>query len=205
MAFNDVNPTLKYLEEAGNLLATISPETSAFVMRRRDSLMFENELNQPESQRHNVCTCCGHIIVLGHGGSSLAFKSEKKVTKRPRPTGHPGRKETPDTKPRAGPTKVLTCGHCGRLTETKFPAPVPISRRNTRARLVMKAQVPIPETNPRSTVEPVREPVQKPTASGNSKKRAKSRKAGLQALLEQSTASKSGLGLGLSLSSFMQK
>lgn len=209
MALNDVNPTLRYLTDAGNLLANTSPETSAFVMRQRDSLMVENELTQPESQRQNVCTCCGHILVLGCGGSSLIFKSEKRaVTKKARSAGHGGQKET---RPRAGPTKVLTCGHCGRLTETKFPAPAPISRRAMRARGVVKtpaqsqAQVPAPATNSRSTLEPAREPVQKSTASGNSKKRAKSRKAGLQALLEQSSASRSGLGLGLSLSSFMKK
>ncbi|KAK0741016.1 hypothetical protein B0T18DRAFT_332432 [Schizothecium vesticola] len=211
MAFNDVNPTLRYLTDAGNLLANMSPETSAFVMRQRDSLMFENELTQPESQRQNVCTCCGHILVPGCGGSALIFKSEKRVPKKAQSTGHRGQEEPADTKPRAGPTKVLTCGHCGRLTETKFPAPGPISRRAMRAGRVVKtqaqthAQVPAPATNARSTIEPAREPVQKPTASGNSKKRAKSRKAGLQALLERSSASRSGLGLGLSLSSFMQK
>jgi len=209
MAFNDVNPTLRYLTDAGNLLANMSPETSAFVMRQRDSLMFENELTQPEPQRQNVCTCCGHILVLGCGGSSLVFKSEKRLPSKAQSTGHGGQKEPADTKPRAGPTKVLICGHCGRLTETKFPAPAPISRRAMRARRVVKgqaqAQVPAPATNSRSTVEPAREPVQKSTANGNSKKRAKSRKAGLQALLEQSSASRSGLGLGLSLSSFMQK
>lgn len=207
MAFNDVNPTLRYLTDAGNLLANMSPETAAFVMRERDSLMFENELTQPESQRQNVCTCCGHILVMGCGGSSLVFKSEKRVVpKKARSTGHGGQKES---RRQAGPTKVLTCGHCGRLTETKFPAPAPISRRAMRARRVVKtpaqSQVPAPATNSRSTLERAREPVQKSTASGNSKKRAKSRKAGLQALLEQSSASRSGLGLGLSLSSFMKK
>ncbi|KAK1836160.1 hypothetical protein QBC39DRAFT_338940 [Podospora conica] len=204
MAFNDVNPTLRYLTDAGNLLANISPETSAFVMRQRESLMFENELTQPESQRQNVCTCCGHILVLGFGGSSLILKSEKRVPKKAPSTGHRGQKEPANAKPRAGPTKVLTCGHCGRVTETKFPAPAPISRRARKA-VKSQSQVPVPAANSRYTVEPAREPVQKPTASGNSKKRAKSRKAGLQALLEQSSASKSGLGLGLSLSSFMQK
>jgi hypothetical protein len=211
MAFNDVNPTLRYLTDAGNLLANMSPETSAFVMRQRDSLVFETELTQPESQRQNVCTCCGHILVLGCGGSALVFKSEKTVPNKARSTGHGGQKEPANTKPRAGPTKVLTCGHCGRLTETKFPAPAPISRRAMRARRVVQAQaqaqaqVPAPATNSRSTREAARELVQKSTASGNSKKRAKSRKAGLQALLEQSSASRGGLGLGLSLSSFMQK
>ncbi|KAK0704717.1 hypothetical protein B0H67DRAFT_357614 [Lasiosphaeris hirsuta] len=196
---NDLSPTLKFLTDAGHLLATTSPQISAFCMRQRDKLAFEHKLPQPEPQREHVCGRCGHIMIPGQG-STLSFKPKTSLVGRPRSVAHQKLKGGLD-KEQHGPTKVLTCGHCGRVTELKLPTPARISRRDTRpVKSLVKAIAPGKiESSQTSSREP-----QKTNANASSKKRAKSRKAGLQALLEQSNASK-GSRSGLSLADFIAK
>lgn len=197
---NELSPALNFLTDAGHLLATTSPQISAFCMRQRDNLAFEHELSQSETQRGHVCGCCGHIMIPGQG-STLSFKPKASPIKRPRSVVHRKRKGGFGTE-QHGPTKVLTCGHCGRVTKLERPVPAPISGRDIRA---MKSLVKVvaPGKPPSSTQTSTQEP-QKANANASSKKRAKSRKAGLQALLEQSNASK-GSRSGLSLADFMAK
>ncbi|KAK1761446.1 hypothetical protein QBC47DRAFT_397413 [Echria macrotheca] len=190
MASDELPATLKFLTDAGHLLATSSPETSAFILRHRDELILERELTQPETQKQHVCTCCGHIMILGRG-SSMSLKKEKKVKTKDRKIA----------KPRCGPTKTISCGHCGKVTEVQLPPPAPISRRQTKMNASATSAA---KTAP--TAAAPKETPQKPNANASSKKRAKSRKAGLQALLDQSKGAKqSGRGLGLSLTDFMQR
>ncbi|KAK3345460.1 hypothetical protein B0H65DRAFT_509168 [Neurospora tetraspora] len=212
----ELSATLDFLTDAAHLLATTAPETSAFLMSQRGNLMFENELPQSDVQRQHVCSCCGHIMIPGHG-STLKFEHQKAVRKRLR-AGQKFTKTPVQTKQqiqesRKGPVKRITCGHCTRQTEIKFPAPAPISRRSINLKTQPQQQAPKTTTGLKPNAAPTLGSLtalsaQKPTpsSSANSKKRAKSRKAGLQALLDQSNASKSSRpGLGLSLADFMQK
>ncbi|KAK3397012.1 hypothetical protein B0T20DRAFT_247247 [Sordaria brevicollis] len=226
MALNgyELSRALDHLTDAAHLLATTAPETSAFLMSQRGNLMFENDIPGSDVQRQHVCSCCGHIMIPGQG-STLKFEHQKGVRKRARAgqkfTKTPAQTKQQQTREtRKGPIKRITCGHCKKHTEIKFPAPAPISRRSLN--LVTQPQQQAPKTTTTTTTGPKPNTAptlgslgglsaQKPatpsgTASANSKKRAKSRKAGLQALLDQSNASKSARpGLGLSLADFMQK
>lgn len=206
MATDHIPVTLNFLTDAAHLLAFSSPETSAHLMSQRNSLMFNTEIDQPDVQRQHVCGCCGHIMVFGNGD---AFKivSIKRVYKRKASSTKNKANAVP---PRAGCRKTLTCNKCGRYTKISLPPPGRIPKRrfghtarpstvltgvaNTTPQLT-SANVPLVA----STSEPV-----KTSANANSKKRAKNRKQGLQALLQQSSNSKSQAGLGLSLADFMQ-
>ncbi len=209
MASNDLTPvTLRFLTDAGHLLATAAPETSAYMMNRRSDLMFEHhEMPVTDKQREKVCSCCGHIMRLGEG-SRLQVKPEKrpatkrrfgngskdkagKDSKSRRPQGH---EQTP-----SGPTKAITCGLCARFTEIQLPAPAPISRRKVKIEKANKTA----GVGASLSSTALEAPSQKATSNASSKKRAKSRKAGLQALLSQSSALRPGLGL--SLADFMDK
>jgi hypothetical protein len=204
MAADDLSPTLRFLTDAGHLMATASPETSAFLMRKRDALMFEHELPLTETRRQHVCSCCGHIMIPGRG-SQLEFRKEKRSVKKSANAGQRRPRQPKSGEPQPSLTKVITCGHCGRLTETKLPPPASVSRHSAKTKT---AKPVVLETAPAQTRVPQEDAPQKGTANASSKKRAKSRKAGLQALLEKAGAtkgSKSGLGLGLGLSDFMQK
>ncbi|KAK3387186.1 hypothetical protein B0H63DRAFT_152006 [Podospora didyma] len=220
MSTNDVSAALKFLTDAGHLLATTSPEISASILSQRNSLMFENELTPPDTQRQHVCNCCGHIMVPGQGSilSMKPMKPEKPVKRGlSRSATERRRKEARDQEPRSGPTKVITCGHCARRTEIKMPAPTPISRRITRTQKVSRAVKPgLPSSTLPLAFSQVTEVPKAPqvaaamsikaNANASSKKRAKSRKAGLQALLDQANTNRSSRpGLGLSLADFMEK
>jgi hypothetical protein len=195
---NDVTPTLKFLTDAGHLLAATVPATSAYLLSRRNELMFEHEMPLSDKHRQQVCTCCGHIMMLGQG-SVLEVDAAKKDTKSGSVRGTRGSnaRATREQPRSTGPTKTITCGHCGRLTKVKLPAPGPISRLKVKTSKMSSSSLPsaLDETQP-----------PKPTASASSKKRAKSRKAGLQALLNQSKATRNTRsGLGLSLADFMER
>ncbi|KAK3315088.1 hypothetical protein B0H66DRAFT_333153 [Apodospora peruviana] len=198
MSSTELTSTLDFLTDAGHLLATTAPEVSAFLMSRRNNILFENEL--PQSQRQHVCTCCGHIMIMGQG-SSLKVEHRKAMQRNPRLSK--GKEHQSDTSPRSGPAKMITCGHCGRLTKTKLPAPAPISRRKIKAQEPINSAIPKQQL-PGMAQTPQEAPSQKANSNANSKKRAKSRKAGLQALLDQNNATQ-GTRPGLSLSLFMKK
>ncbi|KAK0634631.1 hypothetical protein B0T17DRAFT_502265 [Bombardia bombarda] len=210
----DLSRTLDFLTDAGHLLATTAPETSAFLMRQRNNLMFENELPPPSDvHKQHVCNCCGHIMILGQG-SSLKIEHKKAIQRKARSAGAHGAqrsKETRDVLLRSGsgsgsgPTKRLGCGHCGRLTGIKLPAPAPISRRKVRTQKADQTTTApgLPAATQASISNDA--PSQKANANASSKKRAKSRKAGLQALLQANATRGSGSGLGLSLADFREK
>lgn len=207
MAATDPSPTLKFLTDAGHLLAFTAPETSAYILRQRNDLMFEHEIPLPEVQRQHVCTACGKILAFGEG-SDLVFKKNKKaVIKKkqqtpPAPKVEKAKKQEPRS---SGPTKRIECGHCSSTIEIKLPAPAPIIRRTVKpAHKVSKTTAPgAAPSLPKTSGSHETTSSQKPASNANSKKRARSRKAGLQALLEQSKNSRPSPGL--SLADFMSK
>lgn len=197
MSTTTLGPHLNFLSDAAHILAETAPETSAFIMGSRTGLMFANELQPSDVQKQHVCGACGYIMIPGQS-STLKIESGRALRR-----GHgrgSGNERNPasgkDRGSRSGPTKVFTCDHCHRETKITLPAPGPVSRRKSSARISV-----VPSATSQGTE------VQKPTANASSKKRAKSRKAGLQALIEQNQVNRSSAksGLGLSLADFMKK
>ncbi|KAK4101073.1 hypothetical protein N658DRAFT_507383 [Parathielavia hyrcaniae] len=201
MAGNELAATLKFLTDAGHLLSAAAPETSAYLMSRRNELMFEHEI-PTYKQRQHVCNCCGHVMVIGQD-SSFHVKAAKRAIKKPSSTRRPHGKVAQSLGPQTGPTKIIPCGYCGRQTQVKVPAPVAISRRKMRVEDITKAPGPAVVSSLSNTGSET--PSHKSSSNASSKKRAKSRKAGLQALLDQSQSRPAQHGLGLSLADFMQK
>ncbi|KAH6648803.1 hypothetical protein BKA67DRAFT_538815 [Truncatella angustata] len=206
MAANEtLTASLSFMTDAAHLLAQVAPETSAHLMSQRNALMFHNNLEQSETQRQHVCGSCGHIMIPGRG-SLIKLEGEKASRK------HNNRKGA-KKQPRPSETtkhKVLTCGNCGQYTNISFLSPPSVSRsRNKlkqnarRLRSRNQAGPPSPAVRPPPLIS-APEPA-KASVNANSKKRAKNRKQGLQALLQQSQASTTKSGLGLSLTDFMKK
>ncbi|KAI1420884.1 hypothetical protein F5Y12DRAFT_86061 [Xylaria sp. FL1777] len=206
--------TLSFLTDAAHILMSASPETSAHLMLQRNSLMFNNNLNQSDVQRQRVCGCCGHIMIAGLGD---VLKMDSSKTCHNRRRGGSKQKKA-GISPRSGCRKTWTCGQCGRYTTISLPPPACAPQRRYKqtprptttilgsaagtASSSSTATAPPPPPLPlaaASSSEPTRV-----SANASSKKRAKNRKQGLQALLQQSASSKSQSGLGLSLADFMQ-
>lgn len=210
MVATELAPQLRFLTDAAHLLSSSAPETSAFLMSRRNTLLVDNDVLVSDTQRQHVCSCCGHIMIPGQG-SNLNIETEKalraKTRKQPRAQGGlaAGEREKPSS--RSGMSRVFTCGNCSKYTKLDLPGPGPISRapkikktvQQTTTQGLTKAPAPAHKPGPDvSKVAPA-------TANANSKKRAKNRKAGLQALLDQRQGSTPSSGFGLSLSDFMKK
>lgn len=191
MTASETAAHLNYLTDAAHLLPFTAPETSSYLMTQRNGLLFANELEQSATQRQHVCGACGCIMIPGQN-STLKLENEKALrSKNKRDTSATGKVRPGPRKQdwRAGPSKVFTCERCGRYTRVGLPPPGPISRKNPSAAVTKAVEM--------ASLPP-------PSANASSKKRAKNRKAGLQALLNQSQAGGSGArtGLGLSLSDF---
>lgn len=187
MASDELSAGLNYLIDAAHLLRQKAPETSAHLMRQRDDLMLHNNLTQHEVQRQHVCGACGHIMIPG---DKTLLKLEPREIHRLRRQAASQKKKKQD-KPNAapsGPTKSISCGHCGRDTTISLPAPEAATRRKISRASAAKKTVPAEPQN------------QKMTANASSKKRAKNRKGGLQALL---SAQQQKSATSLSLADFM--
>ncbi|KAI0018222.1 hypothetical protein F4780DRAFT_531039 [Xylariomycetidae sp. FL0641] len=202
MATDPLPASLSFLTDAAHLLAAASPQVSAHLMSQRNSLMFNNDLEQPDAQRQRVCGSCGHIMMPGQG-DLLKFETRRAVRRKGKAT----KAEAP-AKAKAC-QKRFTCGMCGRFTKIDLPRPNPIQRRRkaqTSSDLCLSTSTEARDVStPPPGVAAADAAAAKPSANANSKKRAKNRKQGLQALLQQSTKAKPQGGLGLSLADFMKK
>lgn len=186
-------PAITFLTDAAHLLRFTAPETSAHLLSQRAALLYSNDLAPSELERQHACAACGHIMIPGQGTQLKleTLRASRKKTARTKPSKSqtPTRKTQPPAEPPQR-SKDFTCGLCARVTRIPLPAPEPVARQKA-AKAKAKMQ---------KAAESVE--VQKPaTANASSKKRAKNRKAGLQALLSGQQRPSNPL----SLADFMMK
>lgn len=189
MASPALSARLRYLNDSAHLLVSTAPVTSKYMMSQCNSLMFEHNLEQSESQKRNVCGACGTIMILGWHGTleveSQRFRRRNKGRLEQRPRGETTR------------AMVYTCGSCGRKTKQRLNIPAPVTRRKSQ----------LPQAGPLSSMRHPSTPSTAPSANASSKKRAKTRKqGGLEAILAKYKAAESrGSGFGLDLMDLMKK
>lgn len=187
MASQHLAIDLAYLSNAAYMLRGCAPETSAHLMRQRADLLHHSGLSPNEAQQQHVCRACGHIMILGQA-SSVRMQPCKTQRRRSGEKAQQGqRKSLPVT----GPTKTISCGFCGSITTIGIPPPGRITHRRIGKKGTSSTAQTMGSENQ----------AKKPTANASSKKRAKHRKGGLQALLssQQQTS-----GPSLSLANFRQ-
>lgn len=172
---------MNFLSDAAHLLREVAPETSAHLMSQCSDHLGHQGSTTSDIYRQHVCGACGYIMVPG---------DETKIKLEARQVSHK-RKRTSANKSissaATGPSKTITCGHCKSITRIQLPAPEKTTRSKATKNIATSEMKDAPEKT-------------KPTANSSSKKRAKNRKVGLQALLS-SQQKPSG---GLSLASFMK-
>lgn len=186
MALLELTGTIDYLTNAAHLLHTSSPQISAHLMSQRSSILSTFAISISDNQRQHVCSACGHIMIA-YQETLLKVETSRAIRKRRGKKSASAAEratiEQPPTK-----AKVIQCGNCQRTTKIQLPHPGPAKRHKARIQPVAKKAA--------VAAEPP-----KATANATSKKRAKNRKAGLQALLsgQQQAANP------LSLANFMKK
>ncbi|KAF2798320.1 hypothetical protein K505DRAFT_233514 [Melanomma pulvis-pyrius CBS 109.77] len=194
-----VQSRLDFLKEAAYLIAIPSPTTSAALGTARDKLLEQHDadLEAPNKEWHalrrEVCGACGNLMVPGWSCEVTHQTRSKKL----------GKRKTKDAlKPSNRPEKdvVYTCSRCHRRTvQTLPPRPSRHAQQSTGAidtRNIIDAFTPR-EKGVEATSAVIK------SANASSKQRKKTRKGGLQALLDKSKTQTSG-SLGLDLMDFMQ-
>ncbi|EKG19462.1 RNAse P Rpr2/Rpp21 subunit [Macrophomina phaseolina MS6] len=203
----EISARLKYLDEAAHLLALASPETSSFLESQYSYLLAENDLAGPPSRKKDVCNACGTILVPG---ISCTVKQEAVAPAKPTRKG--GKVETPKVS-KSSKMKIYSCSRCS--SKTRLPIASNKARMNTpksmkvsvaatsmaagagSARPTGSKSVPASNAAPPADAPATPAPA---ASNASSKKRAKARKGGLQALLANSkkdTSSSKGFGLDL--------
>lgn len=203
MASQQVSAQLRYLNDSAHLLAASAPRTSAFLMSRCNSLMFESNLQQSESQRLQVCRACGNIMVLGMTASRRVCGTQLKL-----------RGKEPQAKTSATQDEKVVlydCELCERQTQQIFRYPGTKASRNLSSKSFGRLPVAIQKAS--SSMEFTSTSMasiasMNSSANISSKKRAKVRKqGGLQALVarkKEIDAGVSGGGFGLDLLDLMK-
>lgn len=205
----DLSARLKYLHKAAHVLAMASPETSSFLESQYSHLLAENELAAPESRRREVCGACGTILIPG-----LSCSVTQEMGQPGRPRKRSSKVEKRETSNRGKDssscrTKIYSCLRCSSKTQLQIPTSK--ARMNTPKSgkaLVGDTSIPVVAASAQTAAakssgatsvapSPTPAPV---VGNANSKKRAKARKGGLQAMLANSkkdTSSSKGFGLDL--------
>jgi hypothetical protein len=151
-------------------------------MRQRASLLASNGIQISDPEKQHTCGSCGNILVPGQG-STLTFQTDKKRKHREHRSAskaskaEEGNAQMEGQMERRGMSKIMTCKRCDRFTKLDFAAPRPVSRRKI-------------VSGPQSWKQTQPEQPTKATPNASSKRRAKNRKAGLEALLADSKASR---------------
>ncbi|CCU74398.1 unnamed protein product [Blumeria hordei] len=69
MDTSNITTHLRYLTESSHLLALSAPEVSRFLMNKYNKLSLKYEKDSKISQVPKSCNACGAIIILGWGGT----------------------------------------------------------------------------------------------------------------------------------------
>ncbi|RGP72123.1 duf866 domain protein [Fusarium sporotrichioides] len=184
MSLLELPGTIDFLTDAAHLLRMTAPETSAHLMSHRGNLLSQFRVAPCDVQRQHACGGCGLIIIPGQD-AMLKLEARRNIQNKKK-----GKKSVSNSAPKdnkEGPCKILHCDNCQRDTKITLQAPGPAVRRKTAQSKVKKTSAP---------VEPPKQ-----TSNASSRKRARNRKAGLQALL---SGQKQQSANPLSLSHFMK-
>lgn len=186
MALPELPGTIDYLTDAAHILQTSAPQVSAHLMSQRETLLSQHGIIVSDVQRQHVCGACGHIMIPGQA-AALKLETRNAIRKSKAKKPASAKQQIKIVQPAR--CKVVQCGSCRRETKIKLDAPRPAKRQ--------KAKPPALPNQAPVAIEPP-----KATANASSKKRAKNRKAGLQALLSGQQKQSAN---PLSLSHFMKK
>ncbi|KAJ0155990.1 Uncharacterized protein HZ326_1754 [Fusarium oxysporum f. sp. albedinis] len=186
MAVSELPGTIDFLTDAAHLLRATAPETSAHLMSQRGHLLQQYGVILSDVQRQHVCGGCGIIMIPGQE-ATLKLDARKSLHRKAKSKKSSGNSTPQPTEDLQGPCKILHCDNCQRDTKIVMPPPGPAVRRKTAQSKVKKVSTPVDQP--------------KQTLNASSKKRAKNRKAGLQALL---SGQKQQTTNPLSLSHFMK-
>ncbi|PVI02074.1 hypothetical protein DM02DRAFT_319252 [Periconia macrospinosa] len=195
MAADPLESRLRFLSQAANVLAVSAPTISANLGAAHRVLLEANDKDiemqnkEWDELRRNICGSCGNVMMPGLS-CSVSRHTEHERKKRAQSKGT--KKEEPKKK------AIYTCSLCHRKTAQLLPSRPPkhigVQTKEESLRTLQSAATATPIEQESKIAK---------SANATSKQRKKTRKGGLQAMLEKSKASTSSSG-GLDLMDFLQ-
>ena len=205
-----ISTRLRYLNNAAHLLALTAPQASAQMMSQQVQLAVDNDVQLSQSRERDFCTACGNVFVPGWT-VEVGIQSVRACKGRKRK----GQKE--------GVRRVTA------LPATSQPAVAILSRREIQSacklcsrttRYSLRNEKPHPVTTvPSTTAGDLDDvlsasaskatPPQSTTGTPGNRKRVRSKKLGLHAMVAQSQSGDASIGpnatFGLDLMDFMKQ
>jgi RNase P subunit RPR2 len=192
MTSPELSARLRYLNDSAHFLANTSASTSRYLISQRNTLMFDSEIELPDSHRQRTCGACGTILIIGWQTTAQVQTQRARRQKGSNKTARPIRSKH----------MVYTCESCSRTTRITMPPPV--GRHATKP-----TSKPLKATAETSTpLKPTSTAVTTlTTVNSSSKQRAKARKkGGLEAILANKKANEArNSGFDFSFSDFLKK
>lgn len=188
MDANMTTANLKHLDEASHLLSVASPAVSRYLQSIRKDSTSENGIGE-QFESTSSCNACGNIMIPGWS----CFDVERS----PSNSSRPNRKRTRKGQSRTKDTKsiAMKCSSCNSINQSRFSKPA--TKQPTRPLL------PTPAPEQSHTVVQEKQ-IDSPAPIGT-KKRARGKKAGLEAMLAKSKADQpKSKGSGLDIMDFMK-
>ncbi|KAE8453561.1 hypothetical protein EG329_010422 [Mollisiaceae sp. DMI_Dod_QoI] len=184
MASPELSARLRYLNDSAHLLATAAPETSRHLMSRCNALMFDQQMELRNTQK-TACGACGTINLPGWEGRLESHSERLKASK----DGKTPRRQVQSR------TVLYECETCGTKTRERVKASLSIKRQTSISAVSKSVDQMGTSASPLTNT---------PSTNSSSKKRAKTRKGGLAAILAQKKEASSS-GSGFDLMDFMKK
>jgi len=188
MSSSELSARLRFLNDSAHLLAATAPSTSRHLRSKCNTLISEHELVLSNTQKGSACGACGTIAIMGWEGT-MHTELPPSRRKNARLNGQAAKQ-----------TKILVyqCKTCGSKTRSPLGTPPSAIRRKSTTS-DSRSLAPSHSLNKATSSSSV------PEVKSNSKKRAKARKGGLEALLAAKKAGPEAPGFGLDLMDFMTK
>jgi hypothetical protein len=206
---NTLPLSLQFLKSAASLMAQRAPSSAAQLGATYNELMFANEMRLSDDQRREICGGCGGLSTREspclieetvNRSESSAKEGASNKSKNLSKQAH-----TPFAK-RLDASSVYVCQRCRRKTQLSISSTQHRStlHRDSSTRSLSKDSASSSAVPPGLPVSSFAKPTAT-SASVSSKKRAKSRKGGLQALLAKKQDNQQGTGaFGLDLMDLMK-
>ncbi|KAI6249416.1 hypothetical protein HI914_02806 [Erysiphe necator] len=172
MAITEVSARISFLNDSAHLLFACAPETSRYLMMKRNKLAFDNNIDLAETRMSKTCNACGTMMIIGWQGSisNVSGISNEKKKKR---------KKVADKKqqPRL---LIYECNTCHRKTRQILST----NLKTLKDRRSLKmTQLKLESFKNNSEAESKPQNLSTPTLS--TRKRRKTKKITLETLIEQ--------------------
>ncbi|RKF61428.1 putative rnase p rpr2 rpp21 snm1 subunit domain-containing protein [Erysiphe neolycopersici] len=190
MTTTETSARIRFLNQSAQLLFKSAPETSRYLMTKRNKLALDNNVDITETKLSRTCNACGSLMIIGwHGAISIDPGIHKRQKK------HPKKMEN-KKQPRA---LIYECNTCHRKTRQNLG----FRLRTVKERKSLKISTLQTEDLP-NNCEPRPKTQNNSMLASNTRKRRRTKKNTLETLIEQKRNPQS-TSYGFDLMDFLKK